>query len=184
MGINRCNGLISCVKYCALLMLLLTCTVSAAAQTGFYVPSTKPVRNMQKALENPEVFHLLLCLQDDETGYSVAHLDLLDSAYGIAFAVANPMLYTLTIEGYGGDNEQLTRERVDAVYRYFAMRSHAQFPIRFARNPIHCSCNGDTAEILRFEVPVTTAVYRYASLPESRRLLNKSVDLRNSVLIA
>ncbi|MBP5526904.1 MAG: hypothetical protein J6X79_00455 [Bacteroidales bacterium] len=156
---------------------------SLQAQTGFYVPSAKPVRDMQKALTNPEVFHLLLCAQGDETTYSVADLDLLDSAYAIAFSQENPKLYTMTIEGYGGNNEDLTRQRVDAIYRYFAMRCHANFPIRYANNPIHCSCNGDTVEVLRYEVPVTTAVYRYAELPESRRLLNKSVDLKNSVLI-
>ena len=29
-----------------------------AQQSGLYVPSAKPVRNMQKALTNPEVFHI------------------------------------------------------------------------------------------------------------------------------
>ncbi len=154
-----------------------------AAQAGLYVPSDKPVRNMQKALTDPPVFHLLLHYNGGETAYSVDDLDLLDSAYRIAFNVENPMYYTMTIEGYGNDNEMITKERVDAVYRYFAMRSGARFPIRIARNKIHCSCNGDTVETLRFEVPVTTALYNCSELPESRRLLNKSVQLDNSVLV-
>ena len=174
---------ISIKRMSVLLVVALCCCGSLVAQSGFYVPSSKPVRNMQKALENPEVFHMLLCMSDNAKGYSEGDLDLLDSAYGIAFALDNPMLYTMTIEGYGGDNEHVTRQWVDDVYRYFAMRCHAQFPIRYAKNPIHCSCIGDTVEVLRFEVPVTTAVYRCSVLPESRLLLNKSVDLKNSVLV-
>lgn len=170
------------VLRCVLVVLGLCVVWPAGAQTGFYVPSAKPVRNMQKALQQPDVFCLLLTSVGEDDSYSVGDLDLLDSAYGIAFDVANPKLYTMSIEGYGND-ESLMRRRVDAVYRYFAMRSHAAFPIRYARNPIHCSCQGDTVEVLRFEVPVSTAVFRYAELPESRRLLNKSVDLNNSVLI-
>ena len=169
-------------KYCVLLAALFCCG-QLVAQSGFYVPSAKPVRNMEKALTNPEVFHLLLCSRGSETSYSVNDLNLLDSAYTIAFSVDNPMLYTMTIEGYGGENEDLTRQRVDAVYRYFAMRCHSNFPIRYAKNPIHCSCNGDTVELLRYEVPTSTAIYRYGTLPESRRLLNNSIDLKNSVLI-
>ena len=180
---NGCNVLVVSMKRYFFMFVAMCWAFSLQAQTGFYVPSAKPVRDMQKALTNPEVFHLLLCAQGDETTYSVADLDLLDSAYAIAFSQENPKLYTMTIEGYGGNNEDLTRQRVDAIYRYFAMRCHANFPIRYANNPIHCSCNGDTVEVLRYEVPVTTAVYRYAELPESRRLLNKSVDLKNSVLI-
>ena len=169
---------------CALTLLsALALPGGAAAQSGLYVPSAKPVRNMQKALTDPEVFCLLLSGHPGQTACTEAELDLLDSAYGIAFSLSNPMLYTMTIEGYGGASEQATRQRVDAVYRYFAMRSHAQFPIRYARNPIHCSCKGDTVEVLRFEVPVSTAVYDYGQLPESRRLLNGSIDLKNSVLV-
>lgn len=170
-------------KKTILVLVAMCCAVPLQAQTGLYVPSAKPVRNMQKALENPEVFQLLLCMQEDANSYSESDLDMLDSAYGIAFASGNPMLYTMTIEGYGGNDEQVTRQWMDAVYRYFAQRCHSQFPIRYARNPIHCSCKGDTVEMLRFEVPVSTAVYNYEELPESRRLLNKSVDLKNTVLV-
>lgn len=180
---NRYSVLKTRVKRCVVLLAALLCAGSVAAQSGFYMPTAKPVRDMQKALTNPEAFHLLLCGQEGQTACSEAELDLLDSAYAIAFGLDNPMLYTMTIEGYGGDNEKVTAQRVDAVYRYFAQRCHAQFPIRYAKNPIHCSCKGDTVEVLRFEVPVSTAVYRYASLPETRRLLNKSIDLKNSVLI-
>lgn len=155
----------------------------AAAQTGLYVSAKGPVRNMQKALHNPEVFYLLLCYEDDAPTYSVSDLDLLDSAYRIAFDVDNPMYYTMAVEAYGDGNEALGKERVDAVYRYFAMRGGQAFPVRVAHNQIHCSCKGDTVETLRFEVPVTTAVYNAAELPESRRTLNKSIPLQNCVLI-
>lgn len=177
------NTLDNSAKRVTMLVVAMLLWLPLAAQSGLYVPSAKPVRDMKKALTNPEVFHLVLDPTDDAAGYAVDDLDLLDSAYGIAFAEDNPMLYTMTIEGYGGDNTHLTRSRVDAVYRYFAMRCHAQFPIRFARNPIRCSCNGDTVEILRYEVPVQTAVYRSSELPEARRLLNKSVDLSGCVLV-
>ena len=154
-----------------------------SAQSGLYVPSAKPVKNMQKALTNPETFYLLLAYQGTDSTYSVSDLDLLDSAYRIAFDVENPNLYTMTIESYGNDSEPLGLKRVDGVRRYFAMRSRAPFPIRYARNPIHCSCHGDSVETLRFEVPATMAVYDCAQLPESRLLLNKSISLRNTVLV-
>lgn len=156
---------------------------SVAAQSGLYVPSDKPVRNMQKALTNPPVFHLLLHYNEGSDTYSVDDLDLLDSAFRIAFDIDNPMYYTMSIDGYGGNDETLTRQRVDGVYRYFAMRCGGRFPIRMARNKIHCSCYGDTVETLRFEVPVTTAVYNCADLPDSRRLLNKSIRLDDGVLV-
>lgn len=155
----------------------------AAAQTGLYVPAKGPVRNMQKALHDPEVFYLLLCYEDDAPTYSVSDLDLLDSAYRIAFDIDNPMFYTMAIEAYGDGNEILGKERADAVYRYFAMRGGQAFPVRVAHNNIHCSCKGDTVETLRFEVPTSTLVYNAAELPESRRMLNKSIALQNCVLV-
>ncbi len=167
------------------LMLALATALAAptVAQTGLYVPAKGPVRNMQKALHNPEVFYLLLCYDGSAPTYSVSDLDLLDSAYRIAFDIDNPMFYTIGIEAYAGSNEDLGRERVDGVYRYFAMRGEGKFPVRVVHNRIHCSCIGDTMETLRFEVPVTTAVYDVAELPESRRTLNKSIALENCVLI-
>ena len=147
----------------------------ATAQTGLYVPAKGPVRNMQKALHNPEVFYLLLCYDGASQTFAVSDLDMLDSAYRIAFDVDNPMFYTMEIESYGNSDMAVGKQRVDAVYRYFAMRGGQPFPVRVARNRIHCSCMGDTVETLRFEVPVTTAVYNADELPESRRTLNKSI---------
>lgn len=183
MQINSRSVLRMSVKQMLWLLLMLSPLLSLSAQSGLYVPSNKPIRNMQKALTNPEVFHLLLKYTGDRPEYSDSDLDLLDSAYRIAFALDNPMYYTMEIEGYGGRDMDLTRHRMDAVYRYFAMRGHSPFPIRLARNPIHCSCKGDTMEVLRFEVPVTTAAYLYSELPETRRLLNKSIDLDGTVLV-
>ena len=172
----------SVVRVCFCLLALCV-SVGAEAQTGLYVPSLRPVRNMKKALTNPPVFHMLLQYAEGESEYGDEDLDMLDSAYRIAFDVENPNLYTMTIESYGTDNQQVAQERADAVYRYFAMRSHTQFPIRYARNPIHCSCLGDTMEVLRFEVPVSKVVYNCSELPDDRKLLNKSVNLENTVLV-
>ena len=155
----------------------------AHAQSGLYVPSAKPVKNIQKALINPPTFCLLLSYQGNDSSYSVNDLDLLDSAYRIAFDVENPNYYTMTVESYGNADDSLGQRRVDGVVRYFSMRSYAPFPIRMANNPIRCSCHGDTVETLRFEVPVSTAVYDCAELPEARRKLNKSVPLENTVLV-
>lgn len=155
----------------------------ASGQSGLYVPSAKPVKNMQKALINPPTFHLLLTYHGSDSSYSVDDLDLLDSAYRIAFDINNPNYYTMTVESYGGGDTLLGQRRVDGVVRYFAMRSYAPFPIRIAHNPIRCSCHGDTVETLRFEVPLSTAVYNCVELPEARRMLNKSVPLENTVLV-
>lgn len=179
-GVNRLRN-----RAVALVVAVMSAVAApcAVAQTGLYVPAKGPVRNMQKALHNPEVFYLLLCYEGSAPTYSVSDLDLLDSAYRIAFDIDNPMYYTMAVEAYGDGNEALGKERVDGVYRYFAMRGGQRFPVRVARNNIHCSCMGDTVETLRFEVPVATAVYNAAELPESRRLLNKSIALQNCVLV-
>lgn len=179
-GVNRLRNRAVALVVAVMAAVAAPCAV---AQTGLYVPAKGPVRNMQKALHNPEVFYLLLCYEGSAPTYSVSDLDLLDSAYRIAFDVDNPMYYTMAVEAYGDGNEALGKERVDGVYRYFAMRGGQQFPVRVARNNIHCSCMGDTVETLRFEVPVATAVYNAAELPESRRLLNKSIALQNCVLV-
>ena len=179
-GVNRLRNRAVALVVAVMAAVAAPCAV---AQTGLYVPAKGPVRNMQKALHNPEVFYLLLCYEGSAPTYSVSDLDLLDSAYRIAFDVDNPMYYTMAVEAYGDGNEALGKERVDGVYRYFAMRGGQRFPVRVARNNIHCSCMGDTVETLRFEVPVATAVYNAAELPESRRLLNKSIALQNCVLV-
>ena len=179
-GVNRLRNRAVALVVAVMAAVAAPCAV---AQTGLYVPAKGPVRNMQKALHNPEVFYLLLCYEGSAPTYSVSDLDLLDSAYRIAFDIDNPMYYTMAVEAYGDGNETLGKERVDGVYRYFAMRGGQRFPVRVARNNIHCSCMGDTVETLRFEVPVATAVYNAAELPESRRLLNKSIALQNCVLV-
>lgn len=153
------------------------------AQSGLYVPSSKPVKNMKKALTNPHVFHLLLSYNGSDSVYSASDLDLLDSAYRIAFDINNPNLYTLTVESYGGDNDFLGQCRIRRVVRYFADRCHSKFPIRYVYNPIRCSCHGDTVETLRYEVPVFNAIYNCSELPPDRQKLNKSIDLHNSVLV-
>lgn len=168
---------------CTVAVLMLCLPQVSHAQSGLYVPSAKPVRNMQKALVNPEVFQLLISYAHGSADLADADLDLLDSAYRIAFAVDNPMLYTMTVESYADADKNLARSRADAVCRYFSMRSYANFPIRYARNPIHCSCLGDTAEVLRFEVPLHTELYDINELPAERRHLSQGADLAESVLV-
>ena len=174
-----------CHKWLIMATLAIATTIPAGsfAQSGLYIPSAKPVKNMQRALQNPEVFCLLIKYQAGEAIYDTAALDLLDSAYRIAFDPKNPMYYTMTIEGYGDANERLTSERVDGVFRYFAMRCHSPYPVRRALNPIHCSCSGDTVETLVFEVPTSKYSYDCGQLPEARRTLNKTVDLAGTVLV-
>lgn len=166
----------------------------AHGQSGLYVPSAKPVKDMQKALTNPEEFCLLLLYHGNDSTYSVDDLDLLDSAYRIAFDIENPNYYTMTVEIFGDSDETLGNKRLEGVMRYFTMRSlytqslrrsatQSPFIVRYARNPIQCSCHGDSVETLRFEVPTATAVYDCALLPEARLKLNGTVDLHNSVLV-
>ena len=161
--------------------------IGATAQTsGLYIPSDKPIkpRDLAKAWTNPEVFCLLLHFDTGDSTYREADLDLLDSAYLIAFDRNNPRLYTMTIEGYGdGSNQRLMQSRVESVYRYFTMRGHETMPVRFAYNPIHCSCHGDTIELIRFEVPTDKQIYDCDSLPSSRLLLNKDISLQGTVLV-
>lgn len=166
-----------------LVALILNCQFSVVnGQTGIYIPSAKPVKNMQKAMQEPDLFCLLLEYSGSSTTYSVNDLDWLDSVYRVAFDRGNPKLYTITIEGYS-NSEQLSSERVDNIYNYFASRCYAPFPIRYATNPIHCSCHGDTVEYLRYEVPVSRKAYNVADLPESRRTFNKTIPLENCVLL-
>ena len=168
-----------------LIFILLTCLVplGAQGQTGIYIPSEKPVRNMTKALHNPEVFCLLIHYNEKDSTFSLDDLDLLDSVYRNAFSHDNPKMYTMMIEGYGGSNLELTRDRVGDVFAYFAKRCYAPFPVRLAPNPISCSCHGDTIEQVRFEVPVSLKSYDCAELPASRLMLNKTIPLQNSVLV-
>lgn len=162
--------------------LLVLSFLGLQAQSGIYIPSAKPIKDIQKAMQNPEQFCLLLNFLDADSTLSLSNLDLLDSVYRLAFDQYNPKLYTMLIEGYGSD-DSLTQRRVDAVYHYFAHRCHSPFPVRYAVNPIHCSCHGDTIERLRFEVPVSKSVFNQGELPEARLLLNKTISVRNSVLV-
>lgn len=155
----------------------------AFAQTGIYIPSAKPIKNMQKAMVHPDKFCLLINYSGSSSTYSISDLDWLDSVYRVAFSDrSNPKLYAITIEGYS-NSEALSEERVDLIYKYFAGRCYAPFPIRYAPNPIHCTCHGDTVETVRYEVPVSRKAYNVSDLPESRRTFNKTMKLDNCVLI-
>ena len=164
-------------------LLLLLSVLPLSAQTGIYIPSAKPIKNMQRAMVNPEHFCLLIHYPGSAPDYPVDALDWLDSAYSVAFSRSNPMLYSITIEGYS-NNQSLNTQRVDAVYNYFANRSYAPFPIRYAANPISCHCHGDTFELVRYEVPVDRRAFITNDLPPSRRTFNGSIDLDNCVLVS
>lgn len=164
------------------LILMTGSGIRAVAQTGIYIPSAKPIKNMKKAMVNPDLFCLLINYSGSSATYGINDLDWLDSVYRVAFDRDNPKLYSITIEGYSG-SESLSSERVDNIYNYFANRCYAPFPIRYATNPIHCNCHGDTVEIVRYEVPVEKKSYNVRDLPDSRRLFNNSIHLDNCVLI-
>ena len=168
-----------------LFILFLIAVVAANAQSGLHIPTEKPIkpRDLPNAWTNPELFCLLLQFDEDDSAYREEDLDLLDSAYNLAFNRENPMMYTMSIEAYGNArNEELMRARVESVYRYFTMRGHEIVPVRYAYNPIHCSCHGDTVELLRYEVPTDKQIYDCADLPSSRKVLNKDISLEGTVL--
>ncbi len=172
----------------AIVFLVALCTIVAtmAQSSGLHIPSEKPIRpkDLPKAWTNPEVFCLQLFFDEGDSAYREADLDLLDSAYMRAFDRENPRLYTMTIEAYGdARSSEIMRARVESVYRYFTMRGHEVMPVRYAYNPIHCSCHGDTVELVRFEVPTDRQVYDCAELPDSRKVLPPGIGLTNSVLV-
>ena len=175
------------MKKTILALLALTVTMAAVAQTsGLHIPSEKPIRpkDLAKAWNNPEVFCLQLFFDEGDSAYREVDLDLLDSAYMIAFDRQNPRLYTMTIEAYGDAyNADIMRARVESVYRYFTMRGREVMPVRYAYNPIRCSCHGDTVELVRFEVPTSREVYDCADLPDSRKILMPNIQLTNSLLV-
>ncbi len=162
-------------------------TLAASAQvSGLYIPSEKPIkpRDLPKAWTNPEEFCLLLHFHEGDSAYQEEDLDLLDSAYKVAFDRDNPRMYTMSIEAFGNArNQSIMKSRVESVYRYFTMRGHEIVPVRYAYNPIHCSCHGDTVELVRYEVPTDKQVYDCADLPSSRKVLNKDIPLEGSVLV-
>ena len=166
--------------------LLLTAATVTAQTSGLHIPTEKPIkpRDLPKAWTHPEEFCLLLHFDAGDSSYREADLDLLDSAYQVAFDRNNPRLYTMTIEGYGNaGNQELMQSRVESVYRYFTMRGHETMPVRFAYNPIHCSCHGDTVELIRYEVPTAKEIYDCDSMPPSRLVLNKDISLIGTVLV-
>ena len=174
------------MKHLVLALMLLLVVAATAQTSSLIIPSEKPIkpRELAKAWTNPEIFCLLLHFDEGDSNYRESDLDLLDSAYGIAFDRNNPRLYTMSIEGYGNaTNEKLMQSRVESVYRYFTMRGHEAMPVRFAYNPIHCSCHGDTVELIRFEVPTDKQIYDCGELPSSRLLLNKDIPLQGTVLV-
>lgn len=180
-------------KIVTLALIFMTTIGFAVAQSGIYLPTTSTKKksstaksNQEPAPKYPSTFYMLVNYAPGDSNYRTSDLDVFDSAYSIAFADrSNPMMYTMTIESYSDadGNEEVSRARAERVARYFSARCHAPFPIRYASNPIHCSCHGDTTEILRYEVPTTTFTYNYGQLPESRRLLNGSIPLKGSVLV-
>ena len=167
----------------SIILLLLAFATFAQAQTGIYIPSAKPIKNMQKAMEHPDKFCLLIQFQGESATYGIDALDWLDSAYRVTFADRrNPKLYAITIEGFSS-SESLSEQRVKNVYDYFAGRCYAPFPIRYAINPIKCHCHGDTVETVRYEVPVTSKAYGSGNMPDSRRQFAQSIRLDNCVLV-
>ena len=173
-------------KSIVIIAALLFALFSMAQTSGLHIPSDKPIRpkDLPKAWVHPEVFCLQLFFDDGDSAYREADLDLLDSAYMCAFDRENPRLYTMTIEAYGNAyNNDIMRARVESVYRYFTMRGHEVMPVRYAYNPIHCSCHGDTVELVRFEVPTDRLVYDCSELPDSRKILSPNIPLTNSVLV-
>ena len=75
-----------------LFTLLLLVPWMLSAQTGFYIPGNTRVKDMRKALQQPDQFALLLQFSPADTALSLNHLDWLDSAYGIAFDAGSRQL--------------------------------------------------------------------------------------------
>ena len=168
------------------ILFLALSSVAWGQQSGLHIPSEKPIKpkDLPRAWTNPEVFCLLLHFDEGDSSYRESDLDLLDSAYSVAFNRDNPRLYTMSIEAYGnGFDQDLMQARIESVYRYFTMRGHEVVPVRYAYNPIHCSCHGDTVELLRYEVPTDKQVYACAELPSTRKILNKDISLDGALLV-
>lgn len=173
-------------KVLSILSVLLLGGMIWAQNSILHIPSAKPMKSkdLAQAWVKPETFCLQLFFDGDDSTYRERDLDILDSAYRIAFDKYNPRFYTMSIEAYGHANDQdLMRARVESIYRYFAMRGHEVMPVRYAYNPIHCSCHGDTVELVRFEVPTDKQVYDCAELPDSRKVLQPNIPLEGSLLI-
>lgn len=176
------------MKHVLSLALELLMFASVNAQSSIFVPvnpSTQATASLRQAAILPcdaDAFCLLLQFHGNDSTYATADLDWLDSAYNIGFDRDNPHIYAMMIEGYGGNDVGLTEARVQRVYNYFAMRCHANFPIRYAVNPIHSRCYGDTTEVIRYEVPVERMFYNTSELPDGRRQVGDR-RLENCVLV-
>lgn len=175
------------MKRIAILLLVITTAVVSYAQTSFmHIPSEKPIKpkDLPRAWTNPETFSVVLYFGDSDSTYREQDLDVLDSAYMIAFDKHSPRFYTMSIEAFGNaGNAKLMESRVESVYRYFTMRGHEMMPVRYAYNPIHCNCHGDTVELVRFEVPTNRQIYDCAELPDSRKVLLPNIQLEGTVLV-
>lgn len=177
-------------KQLVLLALLFIPIWACWSQSGLYLPLDAKAKKNPKAVvwpKYPEKFYLLIYFSKGDSLYSLSAYDLLDSAYNIAFDKENPNFYTMTIEGYSdpraGDNS-INHSRVAMINKYFTQRSsHSNYAVRYANNPIHCSCKGDSVEVVRFEVPTQMYFYDYDQLPESRRVLNGTQPLEGCVLV-
>lgn len=165
-----------------ILFALVVIPLALCAQSDFYIPGNSRVKDMRKALQDPEQFALLLQFTGSDTTLTLSHLDWLDSAYGYAFNPQSRRMYTMRVEAFAVDSA-VGQGWADAVVRYFARRSRMPFPVRYAINPVHCSCMGDSTEVVRYEVPLTVESYALNDLPESRRFLNKTVPLNSAVLV-
>lgn len=168
------------------LAMMMFCAIMFAQNSGLHIPSAKPIKakDLPLAWTNPETFCLQLFFNESDSTYREQDLDVLDSAYMLAFDRNNPRFYTMTIEAYGDyTNQQLMQKRVESVYRYFTMRGHEIMPVRYAYNPIQCSCKGDTVELVRYEVPTDKQVYDCDELPDSRKVLQPNVQLEGSILV-
>ncbi len=82
-----------------IILFLALATVSMGQESGLHIPTEKPIKpkDLPRAWTNPEVFCLLLHFDEGDSSYREADLDLLDSAYSIAFNRDNPRLYTLSL---------------------------------------------------------------------------------------
>lgn len=170
----------------SILAMMMFCAIMFAQNSGLHIPSAKPIKakDLPLAWTNPETFCLQLFFNESDSTYREQDLDVLDSAYMLAFDRNNPRFYTMTIEAYGDyTNQQLMQKRVESVYRYFTMRGHEIMPVRYAYNPIQCSCKGDTVELVRYEVPTDKQVYDCNELPDSRKVLQPNVQLEGSILV-
>ena len=120
------------MRHLFLILLLILSVSFASAQTGIYIPSAKPVRNMQKALENPEVFCLLLHFDKTDSTLSLSDLDLLDSVFRIAFSTTNYHVFRAGI----AIAPPTSWRYYDTIYTERYMRTPNENPLGYDESPI------------------------------------------------